>query len=118
MMKYGVLQDPYYMEGPVLGPCYFFTVGFCCFFQCVSHCVIAVNRYTVIMHPTKHDMIWSGTSFHIIMFTMFFVPALAAGERLAMVIKVVTVGEGHGVINVIPWANLVSDRVWNREIDP
>ncbi|KAH7709706.1 hypothetical protein AAVH_23018 [Aphelenchoides avenae] len=108
MLNYGILQEPYYMEGLVLSRCFFFSAGFCCFFQCFSHCIIAANRYTVFMHPTKHESIWRGTSFRIILSTMFLIPALAAGVRLAMVVKVVPAGEGHGFINVNHWVNIAN----------
>ncbi|KAH7684655.1 hypothetical protein AAVH_40837, partial [Aphelenchoides avenae] len=106
MLNYGVLQNPYYMEGFVLSRCFFFSAGLCCFFQCISHCAIAVNRYTVFMHPMKHESIWRGTSFRVILSTMFFISALAAAVRLAMVVKVVPAGEGHGLINLNPWVNV------------
>lgn len=63
LLKYGVLDEPYWLAAPPVGPLFFFAVGFFSFFQCVSHTIIALNRYTVIMYPTKHEKVESSLGY-------------------------------------------------------
>ncbi|KAH7717117.1 hypothetical protein AAVH_15479 [Aphelenchoides avenae] len=82
-----------------VGPLLFFGTAYFQFFQFLSHMAIALNRYTAIRHPTRHENIWHGRLFGVILVLMFSVPLLAAVVRLWFVTSVVDDGGGYQLVN-------------------
>ncbi|KAH7715677.1 hypothetical protein AAVH_16920 [Aphelenchoides avenae] len=76
---------------------FMFASGYCTFFECFSHTLIAVNRYTVISDPTAELNVWSGKPFLVVIAGQFIVPFLFSAVRLMDNPKLIDAGDGYAI---------------------
>ncbi|KAH7684416.1 hypothetical protein AAVH_41076, partial [Aphelenchoides avenae] len=99
-----LIRFPQYNALPVgvvqpVGAFLFFATAYFQFFQCVAHTAIGLNRYTVMLDPTRHTSMWNGRSLKAIIALLFAIPFVTAAVRLWFQIIVVPDGDGYGLAN-------------------
>lgn len=86
---------------------YFLLSGCVQFYQCLSHMVIAVNRFTVLAWTTRHEMIWTRKFVVFVAILLLVVPCSLSSPRLALNVTVVPSEEGYQYVTTNKCFNTV-----------
>lgn len=130
MMQFKVLWD---FVGLLIGMPAFRTLwtfgwGYCTYFECFSHMVVACNRLLIM--TDRHNerrvfgihkqlflircQVWSGTPFKVIVALQFSVPFVLAFPRLMDYLDVVDRVDAVAVSGTVEWIRIVSARCNGR----
>ncbi|KAH7721148.1 SRG-3 protein [Aphelenchoides avenae] len=105
--KYGLLPADM-RPTPLISTIVYFCLGYFSSFQFIGHCVIAVNRYTCMIHPTVHSKIWSGKSLVLVSALVVALPVAVSSVRWFMQCDVVDVPGGYALVPKNPVASKIS----------
>ncbi|KAH7710959.1 SRG-10 protein [Aphelenchoides avenae] len=108
LLNYGIIPPSYVLP---IGPVLYFLSGYFVYFQCLSHTVIALNRYTCIVKPMRHQKFWSGKPLLVVILLLFAIPFVASAPQLWMDTTVVEYQTGFMLRNTVPWVSQVKTYV-------
>ncbi|KAH7725752.1 hypothetical protein AAVH_06595 [Aphelenchoides avenae] len=82
--------------------------GWCTAFQVLSHVLVAFNRYTAIVLPHRHTLIWKHKNVVLMVLGISFIAFLSILLRVIDKVAVVEVSDGVLISSATAWMRTVS----------
>ncbi|KAH7709300.1 hypothetical protein AAVH_23411, partial [Aphelenchoides avenae] len=73
-----------------------FLCAYFLYFQFLSHMSIAINRYTVLLHPARHQLLWRGKKFRLVLAALLLLPLPGAMTHFLKQVDVVAIPANDG----------------------